>query len=185
MENDNSTDGRSPEVRMSELMMPEHANFLGQVFGGSILALLDKVAYVTASRYAGMICVTVSIDRVDFHSPIEVGELVHLTGRVIYVGRTSVQVRIEVHAENIHAGTVRHTNSCSATLVAIDDDRKPTPVPRLRCDTREEKLGFLQGRLRREMAQKYKDEFRRGEGRLAALTDEELNSYISDGRAII
>jgi acyl-CoA hydrolase len=140
----------SAVVRMSELMTPGNANFLGKVFGGAILSLLDKVAYVTSSRFAGKVCVTASFDRVDFHSPIEVGELVHLVGSVDYVGKTSVQTRIEVYAENIREGTNRHTNSCIVTMVAIDDDGRPTPVPRLIAETREEKIRYLQGRMRKE-----------------------------------
>lgn len=136
-------------VRMSELMTPGDANFLGKVFGGAILSLLDHCAYVTASRFAGRVCVTASFDRVDFHSPIDVGELVHMEGRVEFAGRTSVQTRIEVFAESISDGTVRHTNSCVVTMVAIDDDGKPTPVPKLIAETREERIRMLEGRARR------------------------------------
>jgi acyl-CoA hydrolase len=88
-------------IRISELMTPNDANFLGKVFGGAILSHLDHCAYVTASRFAGRVCVTASFDRVDFISPIDVGELVHMEGHVEFAGRTSVQTRIEVYAENI------------------------------------------------------------------------------------
>ena len=173
------------EVRMSELMTPEHANFLGQVFGGAILALLDKVAYVTASRYAQRVCVTASFERVDFHSPIDVGELVHFVGRVVYVGRTSIQVRIEVFAENLQTGTMRHTNSCTATLVAIDEHRRPTPVRPLRCETREDKQNFVLGKLRREMARKYEGELREKQEKVLALSDEELEGVLKKEGALL
>lgn len=165
---------------MSELMTPDNANFLGQVFGGSILAFLDKVAYVTASRFAGTVCVTASFDRVDFHSPIDVGELVHFVGRVVYVGRTSLQVLIEVYAENVQTGTQRHTNSCTATMVAIDENRKPVPVPRLLCETRNEKIAFLEGKVRRKLAQDHKLEFEKIKSELSQKSDEQLSQEISD-----
>ena len=108
----------STRVEMSEVMTPTHANFLGKVFGGSILALLDLVAYATASRFAGTVCVTASFDRVDFHMPIEVGELVTCIGSVSFVGRTSVEVTVEVYAENIFEGLRRHTNTARITMVS-------------------------------------------------------------------
>jgi len=168
----------STSVTISELMTPEHANFLGKVFGGSILALLDKCAYVTASRFAGTICVTASFERVDFHSPIEVGELVHLTGTVDYVGRTSLQVRIEVQAENIQQRTVRHTNSCIVTMVAIDEHGRPTPVPRLVPRTREEKLHFLAGAQRRQLARSQQAESKDLMERLSQMPEDELDRLI-------
>lgn len=160
-------------------MTPESANFLGNVFGGVILALLDKCAYVTASRFAGRVCVTASFERVDFHSPIEVGELVHLTGRVDYVGRTSLQVRIEVQAENIQERTLRHTNSCIVTMVAIDENGRPTPVPRLHPETREEKEHFLAGALRRKLAQGQRQEYEALLEELSSLTEEELDRRVA------
>jgi acyl-CoA hydrolase len=161
---------------MSELMTPNDANFLGKVFGGAILAMLDHCAYVTASRFAGRICVTASFDRVDFHSPIDVGELVHMEGRVEYAGRTSVQTRIEVYAENISAGTMRHTNSCVVTMVAIDESGTPTPVPKLVAESRDEKLRVLEGRTRRARS---KEEAHGTRDQLEKLSDEEIERLIS------
>jgi acyl-CoA hydrolase len=170
---------RANEVRMSELMTPESANFLGNVFGGAILAMLDKVAYVTASRYAGRTCVTASIDRVDFISPIYVGEVVHMVGRVVYVGRTSVQTLVEVYAEDIQTGAYRHTNSCTATLVAIDDDHKPHPVPQFTTNTVQEKRDFLIGRARRELAQHHREELQAVVNRIASMRESDLDAEIS------
>lgn len=171
------------EVRMSELMTPESANFLGNVFGGTILAMLDKVAYVTASRFAGRTCVTASIDRVDFHSPINVGELVHMTGRVVYVGRTSLQVEVTVHAEDFKNKTYRHTNTCTATLVAIDDNHKPTPVPPLACETRQQKVDFLIGKARKEIVNSHKEEIAALIARIESLPDVELDKEIVAARS--
>lgn len=164
----------STHVQMSEVMTPNDANFLGNVFGGSILAKMDLCAYVTASRFAGSICVTASIDRVDFHQPIEVGEVVTMAGMVSYVGRTSVEVTIEVYAENIFKQTRRHTNTARITTVAVKDG-KPCPVPKLICETREEKIRFLEGRLRRELRSQHKEEVERLSQRFHEATMEELD----------
>jgi acyl-CoA hydrolase len=136
------------EVHVSELMTPRNVNLLGKVFGGDVLAMIDKVAYVCAARFAGTVCVTASLDRVDFHSPIEVGELVHLTARVDYAGRTSIGIGIEVIAEDPQTGVQRHTNTSYVTMVALREG-KPAPVPRLVCETDDEKRRFLMGRYRR------------------------------------
>src|SRR2546421_12403760 len=101
----NSKTAASTRTDMTEIMTPNDANFIGKVFGGVMLSKMDLCAYVTASRFSGEICVTASIDRVDFHEPIEVGEVVKMTGFVTYVGRTSVEVTIEVYAENIFQNT--------------------------------------------------------------------------------
>ncbi|HEY0867805.1 MAG TPA: acyl-CoA thioesterase [Fimbriimonas sp.] len=134
---------------MTEIMQPNDANFLGKVFGGRLLASIDLCAYTTAARFSGEVCVTASFDQVDFHEPIEVGEVVTMTGHITYVGRTSLEVTIEVEAENILEGTRRHTNTARVTMVAVRDG-KPVEVPRLVCETRDDKLRFLQGRYRKE-----------------------------------
>lgn len=167
-------------VRISELMTPSEANFLGNVFGGAILSQLDHCAYVTASRFAGNICVTASFDRVDFHSPIEVNELVHMEGRVEFAGKTSVQTRIEVYAENIRAGTVRHTNSCVVTMVAIDDSGMPTPVPKLIAETRDERIRMLEGRARRVRSKEEAGGTVRE--KLDHLSDDEIIALIEAGQ---
>src|SRR2546426_8982223 len=82
------------EVKVAQLMTPEFANFFGNVHGGSLLRLVDNLAYVCAARYAGTVCTTAAVDRVDFFEPIHVGELLNLTARIAYVGRTSWRSRL-------------------------------------------------------------------------------------------
>src|ERR671925_1869678 len=120
---------RESEAIMTELMMPQHANIMGNVFGGHILALVDRVAAVAAIRHSHRECVTVSVDKVDFREPIHVGELVTALARVNFAGRTSMEVGVKVLAENVLTGDRRHTNSCYLTYVALDDQGRPTPVP--------------------------------------------------------
>lgn len=123
----------------SALMMPQDENTRGHVFGGAILAMLDKTAAVCAMRHARKPCVTVSVDRVDFREPIMVGELIIMKASVNWVGRTSLEIGVRVEAENLLTGRRRHTNSCYTTFVALDDDGKPTAVAPLRCETEEDR----------------------------------------------
>jgi acyl-CoA hydrolase len=168
----------STRVEMAEVMEPQHANFLNKVFGGVILSKIDLCAYYTASRFAETICVTASFDRVDFHEPIEVGELVTLIGYVSFVGRTSVEVTIEVFADNIFLGARRHTNTARVTMVAIRDNR-PVEVPRLIFETREDKIRYLQGKSRRELRSKQREERDRLFAEFQAAPDEELDRLLS------
>jgi acyl-CoA hydrolase len=138
------------QVTMTQLMAPQDSNLLGNVFGGVILAAVDRIAYVCASRHSGRPCVTASFDQVDFRSAIEVGEVVTLKASVNTVGRTSVEVGVRVEAEPVRGGDRRHTNSCYVTMVAIDDEGRPTAVPRLELETEEELHRWHDAEERRE-----------------------------------
>lgn len=127
---------------MTVLMTPDMANFSGNVHGGTLLKLLDQVAYSCASRYAGTYVVTLSVDRVLFRDAIKVGELVSFSASVNHTGRTSLEVGIRVETENIRNGTRRHTNSCYFTMVAVDDSGTPVPVPPLVPSTDRERDWF-------------------------------------------
>ncbi|HEY7566941.1 MAG TPA: acyl-CoA thioesterase [Gemmatimonadaceae bacterium] len=122
----------------SEIMMPQHANNLGHVFGGVVLSLMDKVAAIAAYRHARTNVVTASIDRVDFREPVYVGDLVILKSSVNYVGRTSMEVGVRVETENMVTGQRRHTNSCYLTFVAVDREGRPVPVPDLKPESADE-----------------------------------------------
>jgi acyl-CoA hydrolase len=122
----------------SEIMMPGHANNLGHVFGGVVLAMMDKTAAVAAIRHARASCVTASIDRVDFREPIHLGDLVVMKASVNYVGRTSMEIGIRVEAEDLQTGRRRHTNSCYMTFVAVDRNGRPLEVPQLKPETPDE-----------------------------------------------
>lgn len=119
------------QLSMTVLMTPDTANFAGNVHGGTILKLLDEVAYACASRYAGRYVVTLNVENVTFREPILVGELVTFLASVNLTGRTSMEVGIKVLAENIRTQDMRHVNSCFFTMVAVDDNRQPVAVPSL------------------------------------------------------
>jgi acyl-CoA hydrolase len=133
----------------AQLMMPQHANVLGHVFGGVVLSMMDTTAAVSAIRHARLACVTVSVDRVDFREPIHVGDLVIMKSSVNYVGRTSMEIGVRVETENLLTGLRRHTNSCYLTFVAVDRNGRPVPVPPLKPETPEEIRRYEAARERR------------------------------------
>jgi len=139
------------QLSMTILMTPDTANFSGNVHGGTILKLLDQVAYACASRYAGTYVVTLSVDQVVFRQPIHVGELVTFLASVNYTGRTSMEIGIKVVAEDIRKKIVRHANSCYFTMVAVDEHGQPTPVPMLKPADLEEHQRFEGAKHRRAL----------------------------------
>jgi uncharacterized protein (TIGR00369 family) len=144
---------------LTELMIPAYANFGGRVHGGTLLSLMDKVAYACAAKHAGQYCVTVSVDGVNFRQPVEVGELVSLMGSVNYVGRTSLVVGIKVIAENVKTGVVKHTNTSYFTMVAKDDTGQPTEVPALLLETTDDVRRFLEAMKRKELRTAFSEHF--------------------------
>lgn len=128
------------QTEMTELVTPSMANFSGNMHGGELLKLLDKVAYTCAMRYSGHYAVTLSVDNVLFKQPIHIGEMVTFLATVNYTGRSSMEIGIKVIAEDIQLKTVRHTHTCYFSMVALDEKtRKPTPVPKLVPQNEEQK----------------------------------------------
>ena len=134
---------------MSELMMPHMANNHGNVFGGVILSLVDRVGAVAAMRHGRQLCVTVSMDRVVFLEPIHLGELVTAKASVNFVGRTSMEVGVRIEAENMVTGERRHTNGCHVTYVAVDGNGRPVPVPKVTPETDAEMHRYKRAEARR------------------------------------
>lgn len=145
------------QMTMTVLMTPDMANFSGNVHGGQILKLLDQVAFACASRYAGRYVVTLSVDQVMFRQPIHVGEMVTFHASVNYTGRTSMEVGIKVIAENIQTQIVRHANSCFFTMVAVDDDHKPSAIPTLQPQTMDEKRRWENAIIRRQLREEFEE----------------------------
>src|ERR1700709_2141052 len=144
------------ETTITELMIPSYSNFGGKIHGGILLSLMDKVAYVCASKHAGNYCVTASIDTVNFLEPIEVGDLVSLMASVNYVGKTSVVVGIRVISENIKTNKIYHTNTSYFTMVAKGDDDQPVKVPGLILQNKDHVRRFFEARRRKQLKQNYK-----------------------------
>ena len=133
-------------AQLTTLVMPHMQNIKGDLFGGSLLALVDQAAAVAAIRHAGGPAVTASFDRVDFREPIPVGALVTCMAQVEYVGNSSMDLSVEVYAENVATGERRHTHTARVVFVAIDAKGKPTPVPRLVPETPEDQERYDRAR---------------------------------------
>jgi acyl-CoA hydrolase len=125
------------------------ANGVGNIHGGTIMKLVDEAAGLAAMKYSRRRVVTVSMDRMDFLVPIAVGELVTFRATVNCAWRTSMEVGVRVEAERPITGEVRHTNTAYLTMVAVDDDGRPTPVPSPVATGDEEQRRMRQAGLRR------------------------------------
>ena len=147
------------QLTMTVLMTPDTANFSGKVHGGSILKMLDQVAYACASRYAGHYVVTLSVDQVMFRQPIHVGELVTFMASVNHTGNTSMEVGIKVIAESILGKVVRHVHSCFFTMSAVDDKGKPVTTPMLIPASAHERRRFAAAEMRRSMRREMEQKF--------------------------
>ena len=141
---------RESQHETSELMMPQHANNMGHVFGGVILSMMDKCGAIAAFRHSRASVTTASIARVDFREPIHLGDLVVMKASVNFVGRTSMEVGVRVEAEDLMTGVRRHTNSCYLTFVAIDRNGRPIEVAGLKPETDEEQRRYAAAETRRQ-----------------------------------
>jgi uncharacterized protein (TIGR00369 family) len=159
---------------LNELMIPAYANFGGKIHGGILLSLMDKVAYACASKHAGNYCVTVAVENVEFLEPVEVGEMVNMFASVNYVGSSSMVIGIKVIAENFKQGTVKHTNTSYFTMVAKDDAGKPTQVPGLILESKEDVKRFLEAIKRKELKSTYKKELQNARISLLVNAENEL-----------
>jgi acyl-CoA hydrolase len=135
---------------MAIQMLPEDANPAGNVHGGVIMKHVDTAAGVVAIRHARMNAVTASIDRLDFHNPVYVGDLLILKASLNLVGRTSMEAGVRVEAESLRTGEVRHTASAYLTFVALDANGAPAPVPPLILKTEEERRRHCEAQVRRQ-----------------------------------
>jgi acyl-CoA hydrolase len=117
------------EAQTLELVFPNNTNHLGNLFGGALMAWMDKVGGFAAMRRAHSTVATVSMDHIEFKTPIKEGDLVELVGRVEQVGRTSLTVRVEASREDLMSGSRELCSIGHFTFVALDEDGRPKPVP--------------------------------------------------------
>jgi uncharacterized protein (TIGR00369 family) len=151
---------RDSSVVMAQMMIPQDANPAGNVHGGAVVKLIDEAAGVVASRHARSNVVTASIDRMEFHTPVFVGDLLMVTAGLNLVGRTSMEIGVRVDAENLISGEVRHAATAYLTYVALDAQGRPRTVPSLILETGEEKRRNQEAASRREtrLAEKKREE---------------------------
>lgn len=140
------------ETIYTELMIPSYANFGGKVHGGILLSIMDKVAYVCASKHSESYVVTVAVEGVEFLSPVEVGSLITVKASVNYVGRTSMIIGMRVEAFNPRTGETTHTNSCYFSMVAKNDDDSLKNVPGLLIQNETELRRFCEGKMIRDFS---------------------------------
>jgi acyl-CoA hydrolase len=129
-------------------MGPADANSLGNVHGGIIMKLCDEAGGMAAIKHARHPAVTVVVDSMAFHSPVHIGNLVTVSAEVTWTGRTSLETRVVVNAEDMLTGDITHTNTAYFVYVALDDEGKPTPVPPLICETEEQVERFERAKQR-------------------------------------
>jgi acyl-CoA hydrolase len=146
---------REKSLSMTVLTSPEMVNFSGKVHGGAMLRVLDQVAYACASRYSGAYVVTLSVDQVFFRQPINLGELVTFLSNVNFTGTSSMEIGIKVVTENTRTGISRHVMSCFFTMIAVDEQGKPTAVTPLVPTTDEERRRFEGAKRRKELRAEY------------------------------
>ncbi len=151
---------KDSSVTTAQMMIPQDANPAGNVHGGVVVKIIDEAAGVVAARHSRCNVVTASIDRMDFHHPIFVGDLLFFKSSLNFVGRTSMEIGVRVEAENLMTGEVRHAASAYLTYVAIDKEGRPVEVPPLIVETDEERRRQREGKARRELrlAEKRKEE---------------------------
>ncbi len=138
-------------VQMTEIVLPEDSNPRGTVFGGRVLELIDKCAAVAAIRHVRRHVLTVAMDSVEFHSPVKVGNILNLTARLNATFRTSMEVEVEVHAEDPLTGRRTLTTRAFVTMVAVDESDRPTTIPALAPATDEDRRRAADAAERRRL----------------------------------
>ncbi len=153
---------KDSSVIMAQMMIPQDANPAGNVHGGVVVKILDEAAGVVAARHARSNVVTASIDRMDFHNPVFVGDVLFFKASLNLVGRTSMEIGVRVEAENLITGIVRHASSAYLTYVALDRQGRPREVLPLILETDEERRRNLEAKRRRDV--RLAEKQRKGEG---------------------
>jgi acyl-CoA hydrolase len=141
---------RNSQVEMTEMVLPNHTNRLGNLLGGQLMHWIDICAAIASFRHTNRVCVTASVDNLNFLHPIKEGEVVILQGSVNRAFRTSVEVGVKVTSENLLTGARKHANTAYLTFVAIDDHGQPVPVPPVRPTSSIERRRYNEAARRRE-----------------------------------
>ncbi len=129
---------KDSSITVVQQMSQQDANLAGNVHGGTIMKLIDNTAGIVAVRHTMKNAVTASIDRLNFHSPVFIGDLLRVSASINLVGRTSLEVGVRVEAENVVTGEVRHTASAFLTFVSLNEHGKPAEIPPIEFETGEE-----------------------------------------------
>ena len=141
---------KDSEIVMTELVLPNHTNQLGNLLGGQLMHWIDICAALSAAKHNHRVCVTASVDRIDFHNPVKLGDAVILTACINRVFSTSMEVGVEVYAQNFRLGTRFHSNTAYLTFVSVDNDGKPVKAIEAIPESEEEIRRYNEALTRRE-----------------------------------
>lgn len=158
-------EGKPPRLSrtvMTDLVLPPDTNTYGTIFGGNVMAYIDKIASITCMRHARKPIVTASSDSLDFLEPIKVGHAIRLEASVTWTHKTSMEVFVKVESENLMTGEVKLTATSYLTFVALGSDGRPTPVPPVIPETEEEKRQYEAAPARYELRLQRKRERAKG-----------------------
>ena len=141
--------------QISYVMMPNEANAAGNVHGGEIMKMMDTACICIARKHSRCNVVTARVDELEFHHPIYVGELVTCKAELVFVGRSSMEIHVTVLVEDLNCDmSTRTALTAYFTMIALDDEGRPTEVPRLIVETEDERANFEKGRERYEAHKK-------------------------------
>jgi acyl-CoA hydrolase len=143
-------------IIMTELVLPQHTNQLGNLLGGQLMHWIDICAALCAAKHSQRICVTASVDKIDFHHPIKLGEVVSLTASLNRVFNTSIEVGVKVFGESYKTGKRIHTNTAYLTFVGVDEEGRPVKAHQAIPETEDEKRRFEEALQRRENRLKFR-----------------------------
>lgn len=149
---------RETEVKMTELVLPNDTNLVGNLLGGRLMHWVDIAGALAATRHARNVVATVQVDSIDFRHPVRRGEMVEFHAKLTWVGTTSMEVKVTVVAENLMTGAKIVTNEAYLVFVAIDRYQKPVPVPPLILETEEDRLEWERALKRRAHRLSHKNE---------------------------
>ncbi|MEO8231258.1 MAG: acyl-CoA thioesterase [Ignavibacteriota bacterium] len=138
------------QIVMTELVLPNHTNQLGNLLGGQLMHWIDICAALSAAKHNHRVCVTASVDRIDFHNPVKLGDAVTLTSSINRVFKTSMEVGVEVYAQNFRLGTRFHSNTAYLTFVSVDNDGKPVEAIDAIPESEDEIRRYNEALIRRE-----------------------------------
>lgn len=149
------------QVEMTEIVLPNDTNQLGNLLGGRLMHLIDIAAAIAAARHTNKVCVTASIDELNFIHPIKLGQVVALQASVNRVFRTSMEVGVKVTAEDLLTGARKHANTAYLTFVAIDAEGRPVPAKPVEPVTEDEKRRYADAMKRRELRLQHRKSLQR------------------------
>lgn len=144
------------KITMTELVLPNHTNQLGNLLGGQLMLWIDICAALCAAKHNQRVCVTASVDSIDFHHPVRLGDAVTLNATVNRVFNSSLEIGVEVYAESFKDGTKLHTNTAYLTFVGVDNEGKPAKALNVIPETDEEKRRYDEALKRRENRLKHR-----------------------------